>query len=118
MNRIVPFPVQYHLSYLPKGVNQKILNEIKKKNRNPQKHLYHYLKTNFGTTLFNLFFKPFLSKYYKKDLKEMLANMDKGSIPPPEIDLIIKGSLGGKLSKTGYNPRKGSSRPLCSYCTG
>lgn len=104
LNRYIPFPLQYHLSYLTLRYKNAVLLEITNRQGQGAENLQEYLNNNFGRTLFELFFKPFLSKYYNTDLKELAADMDKGSIPVPDKESAAAGAQGKKFSQTGYNP--------------
>jgi len=101
---MVPYPVQLHLAYLPARIRGVILDEIKSRKGGNHLNLHDHLNDNFGPTLYKLFFQPFLAKYYNMDLKEMAANMDRGSIPIPSKDQVIAGSRGGVFKDSGYNP--------------
>jgi len=104
LDRYVPFPVQLHLSYLPSPLKNKILKEILDNKQTSEDDLHHFLEARFGSTLFQLFFQPFLSKYYNIDLRTISAGMDKGSIPVPDKEQIAAGFKGKTFLKTGYNP--------------
>ena len=104
LNRMIPFPIQYHLSHLPSHLRKTIINEILKKKNGDIKNLNDFLEYHFGKKLFQLFFKPFLTKYYNRDLKHMVSQMDRGSIPLPRQKEIIEGSRGRRFSSVGYNP--------------
>jgi protoporphyrinogen oxidase len=104
LERLIPFPIQFHLSYLPEVVREQITAEIMAADFTPASNLHDFLEINFGKTLFQLFFQPFLSKYYQIDLHEIIANMDRGSIPPPDKERIAAGAAGKKFYHTGYNP--------------
>ncbi len=104
LNRFVPFPVQFHLSYLPAARRKQILKEVLGNPFTPAENLHDFLEINFGKTLFALFFEPFLTKYYNTDLRNMISNMDKGSIPPPDKERIAAGAKGKKFLNAGYNP--------------
>jgi protoporphyrinogen oxidase len=104
LNRLVPFPVQFHLSYLPAALRKQVLKEILDNPFTPVENLHDFLEINFGKTLFGLFFKPFLTKYYNTDLRNIISNMDKGSIPPPDKERIAAGAIGKKFLNAGYNP--------------
>jgi protoporphyrinogen oxidase len=103
-DRFVPFPLQFHLSYLPAPLRKQIVDEIMGTEFTPSENLHDFLEANFGKTLFDLFFRPFLTKYYKMDLRDILSDMDKGSIPPPDRERIIAGAGGKKFFNAGYNP--------------
>ena len=103
-NRLVPFPLQFHLSYLPRRLGRQILNEILSGSRKSADSLSDFLKANFGDSLFKLFFEPFLTKYLQRDLKNIMANMDRGSIPVPDKKQVRKGFEGKRFDDEGYNP--------------
>jgi protoporphyrinogen oxidase len=103
-NRLIPFPVQFHLSALPAALRKQVLKEILEKPFIPAENLHDFLEINFGKTLFGLFFKPFLNKYYNIDLRNIISNMDRGSIPPPDKERIAAGAKGKKFLNAGYNP--------------
>ncbi len=105
LDRYVPFPLQYHLSYLPAEVRNQAVREIRGISHTPADNLGDFLEKNFGPTLFKLFFQPFLGKYYGMDLRHMIANMDRGSIPPPDPERVIAGARGQRHFDAGYNPR-------------
>ena len=104
LDRYIPFPVQLHLSFLPSPVRHKILKEILDNKITDTASLHDFLKAHFGNTLFELFFQPFLTKYYNVDLKTLAADMDKGSIPLPDKEQVKAGFAGKRFLQTGYNP--------------
>ncbi|MCP4154792.1 MAG: NAD(P)-binding protein [bacterium] len=103
-NRYVPFPLQYHLSYLPKSIGREINKEVQNNQPIDKNNLHDFLESHFGKTLFELFFRPFLDKYYAVDLHEIISDMDKGSIPPPDKERIAAGLAGTSFEDAGYNP--------------
>jgi len=106
MNKFIPFPIQFHLSFLPQLIREQVFNEMMKhkENYNDFDNLDEYLLRIFGNRLHSLFFKPFLTKYYGEDLEKMAFNMDKGSIPAPTKKEILDGFNGKKFRNIGYNP--------------
>ncbi len=104
LDRFIPFPIQFHLSFLPARLRQTILDEILPPRAGKAENLYAYLERNFGPHLFRLFFEPFLHKYYSCDLRQMAAHMDKGSIPVPDKKTVLAGVGGKRFFEAGYNP--------------
>ncbi len=104
LNRYIPFPVQFHLSYFPKKIAQSIMEEILNRKDTEADNLFDHLCSSFGSTLFRLFFEPFMSKYYGFDLRQMAARMDKGSIPVPDRETVRQGLDGKRFTDAGYNP--------------
>lgn len=91
----VPYPLQNHLSFLPKNIQQRITQEkIIPQNSKTQKE---WLRTRFGETLCDLFFFPFQERY-TVGLYKTISPQDKFKNP--------------RQSSQGYNstfayPKKG-----------
>lgn len=81
--RMIPFPLQSHLENLPSRYRNQIRSELARFRESPGDSLGDSLRSRFGPTLFEIFFRPFMTKYYRRDLDEMSRGMEKGSIPPP-----------------------------------
>jgi len=103
-NKFIPFPVQFHLSYFPKKISEQVLEEILNRDEKKTGDLKDFLLNNFGQTLCGYFFFPFLSKYYRRNLSEIIPLKDKGSIPVPKNSDVIAGYRGKRFKDTGYNP--------------
>lgn len=104
LDRYIPFPVQFHLAWLPLEIKKKIREEMgTASSQLCNKNLEEFLLCHFGPALTDLFFRPFLSKYYKTELSDLAANMDKGSIPIPDAERVEQGYK-GKTFTAGYNP--------------
>ena len=102
--KLIPFPVQYHLSYFPGNTGVRILNEMKRRSADGHRNMRESLTGTFGETLYKLFFEPFLTKYYRRDLSKIVPETDKGSIPVPDLISVEEGLGGRNFSDTGYNP--------------
>jgi len=103
-DKFISFPIQYHLSEFSKDIGFKIYKEmINRKDLNNHKNFEDFILNNFGKTLYEIFFKPFLSKYYKEDLKQMKGFDYNGSIPIPNKREIQKGYRGENFNNKGYN---------------
>jgi protoporphyrinogen oxidase len=118
--RLIPYSLQYHLAYLPSSMRKIILREIFHPAETRAENLEEFLLTHFGEHFYDLFFKPFLSKFYRLPLRELLAGMDKGSIPVPRQDDVWRGAVEKKRSAEGYNPvfyypRQGLQRFIRDY---
>ncbi len=107
VDKFVPFPIQFHLSFFPKALRDSFLNEIIKNKKSPMfnfNNIEEYLLNTFGTSLYKVFFYPFLTKYYGLDLKTLAHSMDKGSIPVPDLKEVLDGYHGKRFKSLGYNP--------------
>ena len=104
LERFIPYSLQYHLAFLPARQRRAILAEICRDRSGRQEDLEKFLLANFGKHFYQLFFKPYLSKFYRRPLADLLADMDKGSIPVPDPADVLSGSRGKKQFSEGYNP--------------
>ncbi len=111
LNRYIPFPVQFHLSHLPGMLRARIFQEMlvhlstaQTGSADPFANLRDFLRHHFGVTLTELFFQPFLTKYYDTAIETLAANMDKGSIPVPDLQRVQAGYAGKTFTAAGYNP--------------
>jgi protoporphyrinogen oxidase len=104
LQRFIPFSLQYHLAYLPARLREIILREIYRQDETQADNLEEFLLANFGEHLYELFFKPYSLKFYRRPLSELLAGMDKGSIPVPRQEDVWRGALEKKCFAEGYNP--------------
>lgn len=122
MGKYIPFPIQFHLSYLSSDLRRIIFSEMIETEKNKSGNLDEFLENNFGRHLCDLFFRPFLSKYYGFDLKKIVANMDGGTIPVPDKKSIEESYYQKKSFQTGYNvkfyyPKKSLRSFFESYVT-
>ncbi len=104
MGRFIPYSLQYHLAYLPLRWRRVILREMASKSDLRPETLQEFLLARFGASLCALFFEPFLSKFYRRPLDGMLADMDKGSIPVPQLEDVRRGAIEKRRFTEGYNP--------------
>ncbi|MCU0235560.1 MAG: NAD(P)-binding protein [Acidobacteria bacterium] len=102
--RFIPYSLQYHLAYLPARLRRPILEEIMVAGGEGGDDLESFLQAHFGEKLFQLFFAPFMGKFYGRPLSTLLAGMDKGSIPVPRKEEVLAGARGRQRGGEGYNP--------------
>jgi protoporphyrinogen oxidase len=103
LNRFIPFSLQYHLAYLPSRAREIILREVCRQDATRADNLEEFLLANFGQHFYDLFFRPFLSKFYCRPLTELISGMDKGSIPVPRQEDVRRGAVEKKCFAEGYN---------------
>ncbi len=102
--RFIPYSLQYHLAYLPAAQRRPILAEILAGREPGGENLEEFLKAHFGKKMVHLFFAPFMEKFYGRELPELMAGMDKGSIPIPRKEEVLAGARGRHSFSEGYNP--------------
>jgi len=103
----IPYPLQYHIKYLPRDLRDKALEDIitsRRENRyiNFSKLTFaEFLKVAFGETLYKVFFEPYNYSYTAGLLYEV-APPRRIKIPD-DIETIIKSSREDLSTVVGYN---------------
>uniref|UniRef100_A0A7J3SNK2 Amine oxidase domain-containing protein n=1 Tax=Fervidicoccus fontis TaxID=683846 RepID=A0A7J3SNK2_9CREN len=111
LSLFIPYPLQYHLRFLPRDIKNSALEELinihKKYKKTLSENLYDNisfglsLKSIFGETLYELFFRPYNEMYTAGLLYKVL--------PPRKIKLpndmtnIVKGAHDSLYHGIGYN---------------
>src|SRR3989304_6192504 len=97
----VPYPLQNHLSYLPRDIARKALDEIIQSDHRKDVFIVaDWLRLHFGKTLCELFFFPF-HELYTAGLFTKIEPQDKYKTPVDK-EQIIKG-FKEKIPPAGYN---------------
>lgn len=106
LGRAIPYSLQYHLAYLPAPLRRAVVAEILAApiGRGGDESLEEFLLNHFGPRLVELFFAPFLGKFYGRPLSRLIAGMDKGSIPLPGRQQVLAGASRRRQFAEGYNP--------------
>jgi protoporphyrinogen oxidase len=98
--RLVPFPLQYHLSHLEPGLARRAFEEIRQGARAGARTMAEWLEASLGRTLMELFFAPFHERY-TAGLWTRIAPQDGYKIPV-NVEVVEKG-LRGEPQTEGYN---------------
>ncbi|MEW6455725.1 MAG: FAD-dependent oxidoreductase [Acidobacteriota bacterium] len=106
MDTLIPFPFQVNLYGLPKEVIYKcVLGFIKKEERKlSPKNFKEWILKNFGREIAEHFLFPYNKKFWRRNLEKLTYEWCSWAIPIPDLEQIIKGSLGIKIENLGYNP--------------
>ncbi len=98
----VPYPIQNHLRFLGQKIAAQVLQEITAERQfsNQVTTMDKWLRTNFGPTLYELFFKPFHELYTAGLFKE-IAPQDAYKTPV-DLSLVIQGAF-DDVPQVGYN---------------
>lgn len=118
--KLVGYPLENYLWQLPADLVSKVLDDMLANQGNTRKpedypHFEAFLQGNFGTTLYELYFKPYNSKIWNLDLKTVpLAWLD-GKLPMPNLKQmlmsnIVKEEEGDMVHATFYYARENGSQ--------
>lgn len=101
--KFFPYPIQNNLSYMGKEMAVRILKEILNKPNKEVLTMNDWLLSNFGKSLYNIFFKPFHERYtagmYKKIAPQDVYKS------PFNISDVIDGIFGINKREVGYNTK-------------
>ncbi len=126
-NKYVGYPIENYLYQLDEHIVRQVVGEIfylAKNNKeinnfedicSDYKNFEHFLSYNFGETLYNLYFKPYNLKLWKRDLCDIPLAWLEGKLPMPKwsemiISNIIKKEENKMVHSTFYYPKQNGSQ--------
>ena len=91
LNRPVGYPIENHIYELDEDFVKKIIHDLitAKSNEKEFKNFEDFLYHRFGKTLYELYFKPYNSKIWKRDLTKIPMGWLKGKLPMPTVEQIL-----------------------------
>lgn len=118
----IPYPIENHAYLLDKQKGMSIVKDLvgmaKEEGKKPS-NFEEFLKGRFGTTLYELYFKPYNEKVWRRDLKKVPLSWLEGKLPMPTVEEIIFNNIYHVEEKSFvhssfYYPRKGGSQFLAN----
>lgn len=97
----VPFPLQYHLSFLDDQTAKQAVAEMSSSEQKIPVTLKDWLYGRFGPTLCELFFAPFHERYTAGLWKRISPQDDYKT--PIRMEAVRQGALGAATADAGYN---------------
>lgn len=119
-SQIIPYPIENH-AYLFSSDTLKCFIEdlVQMPNVNMMipKNFEEFLKTRFGRTLYELYFKPYNEKLWRCDLRNVPMDWLEGKLPMPSVQEIIYNNIHQVKEKnfvhsTFYYEKQGGSQFL------
>lgn len=118
--KIIPYPIENHAYMLDKEIGEKFvadLVEMAASNRKEPRNFEEFLKGRFGNTLYELYFKPYNCKVWRRDLTKVPLSWLEGKLPMPTVAEIIFANLYHVeerqfVHSTFYYPKYGGSQFL------
>jgi protoporphyrinogen oxidase len=92
MGRPIGYPIENHIYQFDADLQKKIIVDLLEiaKNENPEpSNFEEFLKFRFGETLYNVYFKPYNEKVWKRDLSQVPLTWLAGKLPMPTVEEII-----------------------------
>ncbi len=92
MGRPIGYPIENHIYQFDAEVQKQIITDLleiaQNKNVEPS-NFEEFLKFRFGETLYNVYFKPYNEKVWKRDLSQVPLTWLAGKLPMPTVEEII-----------------------------
>lgn len=92
-NLTIPYPVENHAYLFDENIQRSFIQDLLKlpeqqRINNPQ-NFEEFLKNRFGETLYQLYFKPYNEKVWKRDLTNVSLDWLEGKLPMPTVEEMI-----------------------------
>jgi len=92
LKKPVGYPIENHIYEMCDDLQKKIINDllqIAKKGHQEPDNFQDFLKCRFGNTLYELYFKPYNEKIWKRELSDVSLDWLEGKLPMPTVEEII-----------------------------
>lgn len=117
---IVPYPIENHAYMLSHEYGEKIVEdlvEMAKSGAKEPANFEEFLKGRFGNTLYQLYFKPYNWKVWRRDLTKVPLSWLEGKLPMPTVAEIIFANIyhveeSQFVHSSFYYPKQGGSQFL------
>ena len=118
--KLIPYPIEYHAYLLGKETGVKIVTDLVEMARQQDikpSNFEDFLKGRFGSTLYELYFKPFNWKVWRRDLTKVPLSWLEGKLPMPTVAEIIFANIyhveeNQFVHSSFYYPKDGGSQFL------
>ena len=90
--QIIPYPIENHMYLFDADTQKAFINDlvaIAKNEGYVPTNFEEFLRSRFGNTLYNLYFKPYNEKVWNRSLRHVPLSWLEGKLPMPSISEII-----------------------------
>ncbi|NDW09093.1 NAD(P)/FAD-dependent oxidoreductase [Dysgonomonas sp. 520] len=120
-NKIIGYPIENYIYNFDKETVTSIVKELTEHEENDKISPFEYpnfeefLKSNFGETLYNLYFKPYNNKIWRTDLSTVPMQWLEGKLPMPNfqeimVSNIVREEEDTMVHSSFFYPKKGGSQ--------
>lgn len=92
-NLTIPYPVENHAYLFDENIQRSFIQDLLKlpeqQCKNSPQNFEEFLKNRFGETLYQLYFKPYNEKVWRKDLAKVSLDWLEGKLPMPTVEEMI-----------------------------
>jgi protoporphyrinogen oxidase len=114
--KLVDYPIENSIYQLDREVAEKIIKDLLSLDKNLKHNNFgDFLLNNFGSTLYEIYFKPYNKKIWNVDLTEVPLEWLEGKLPMPQVEAVItanilRGSEEEMVHSFFYYPVQGGSQ--------
>jgi protoporphyrinogen oxidase len=120
MGKPIGYPIENHLYELDPKIIRKVILELldlSKSEKLLPANFAEFLQYRFGKTLYELYFKPYNEKIWRRDLNDVALSWLAGKLPMPTVDEILFNNIHqeketGMVHSTFYYPKINGSQFL------
>lgn len=120
MDKPIGYPIENHIYQLDVDHEKKIIDDllsIAKSEQLVPTNFEEFLMARFGNTLYEIYFRPYNEKVWKKDLTKVPLSWLEGKLPMPTIKEIIFNNFHREqetnmVHSSFYYPKRGGSQFL------
>ncbi|HAO05993.1 MAG TPA: UDP-galactopyranose mutase [Chryseobacterium sp.] len=94
--KMVPYPIENHVYCLNEPIQRAFIEDlvqIAKVRQSEPTNFEEFLIHRFGQTLYELYFKPYNYKVWRRDLKQVSLSWLKGKLPMPTLQEMIYNNM-------------------------
>lgn len=88
----IPYPIENHVFMFKNEIQKSFINDLLAISGNQgvePSNFEEFLKSRFGETLYELYFKPYNEKVWRRDLKQVPLSWLEGKLPMPTVEEMI-----------------------------
>ena len=118
--RLIGYPIENYLHQLDKDFVSKVLDDFLSPDYHPEDPFSYpdfatFLKSNFGSTLYEAYFRPYNEKIWQTDLKKIPLDWLHGKLPMPDLKSMLLSNIvlqeeSSMVHSTFYYAREGGSQ--------
>lgn len=104
----IPYPIENHVYLFGEEVQKAFIEDlvtIAKQEAVKPRNFEEFLKGRFGETLYNLYFKPYNEKVWRRDLRNVPLEWLEGKLPMPTVQEMIFNNINHVEEKTFVHAR-------------
>ena len=89
----VPYPIENHVYKLSDEIVQSFINDLlqikTQQGKEEPRNFEEFLSDRFGKTLYELYFRPYNEKIWKRDLSKVPLSWLEGKLPMPSVEEML-----------------------------